>query len=214
MGPILSNTVYVYIGDCRGRQFLLPIKRSFLRCLLVSAWLTHNTMGREEGVRFRWQGITPTTLQSEKITYINICFSNYLAGRITFQLHEICLGIDFPKITLHVFVCDSENHMETLSGIYFLGKSHFSYTKIRFRNYFRNNSWLECTLAILTRELLVEKPPVRLVLCRVLSCPHSRVRQSVFCCKAGLFKRVHCREILQILESAESVTINGNPANF
>ena len=38
-------------------------------------------------------------------------------------------GIDFPKITYHVFTCDSENYMEKLFGNYFLGKSHFSYTK-------------------------------------------------------------------------------------
>ena len=36
---------------------------------------------------------------------------------MTFQLHEkYSSGINFPKITYHVFVCDSENYMETLFG--------------------------------------------------------------------------------------------------
>ena len=42
--------------------------------------------------------------------------------------------VNYPKNSLHVFVCDSENYMEKLFGNYFLGKSHFSYTKIRARS--------------------------------------------------------------------------------
>ena len=50
--------------------------------------------------------------------------------KTTFQLQDNILGgINFPKITYHVFVCDSENYMEKLFGNYFLGKSHFSYMK-------------------------------------------------------------------------------------
>ena len=42
--------------------------------------------------------------------------------KITFQLQEnIFLECNFPKITLHVFVCDSENYMENIFGNYFLG---------------------------------------------------------------------------------------------
>ena len=36
--------------------------------------------------------------------------------------------------------------MDKRFGNYFLGKSHFSYMKYCFRNYFRNNFWLECAL--------------------------------------------------------------------
>ena len=38
-------------------------------------------------------------------------------------------GINFPKITVHVFVCDSENYMEKLFKKSVLGTSHFSYIK-------------------------------------------------------------------------------------
>ena len=34
--------------------------------------------------------------------------------------------------------------MEKWLGNYFLGESHFSYTKECFRNCFRNHFWLEC----------------------------------------------------------------------
>ena len=32
------------------------------------------------------------------------------------------LGIQFPKVTLHLFVCDSENYMENLFGNYLIEK--------------------------------------------------------------------------------------------
>ena len=41
-------------------------------------------------------------------------------------------GINFPKITFHVFVCDSENYMEKCFWNYFLGKSHFQLHEIMF----------------------------------------------------------------------------------
>ena len=44
------------------------------------------------------------------------------------------VNFNFPKITYHVFVCDSENYIEKRFGNYFLGKSHFSYMKYCFRN--------------------------------------------------------------------------------
>ena len=43
---------------------------------------------------------------------------------------EIFSRINFPKITLHVFVCDSENYMKNVWD--FLEKSHFSYIKRMF----------------------------------------------------------------------------------
>ena len=57
--------------------------------------------------------------------------------------------IDLPKITYHIFAGDSENYMEKWFGKYFLGKSHFIYMKQCFRNWFRNNFWLECMSEIM-----------------------------------------------------------------
>ena len=54
-----------------------------------------------------------------------------------------CTEINFPKITLHIFICDSRNYMEKWFGNSFPGKSHFSYIKECFRNCFRNNFRLE-----------------------------------------------------------------------
>ena len=55
-------------------------------------------------------------------------FSEIIPEIIHFSLKSYVSGIAFPKITLHVFVCDSENYMEKLFGNYFLGKSHVSFT--------------------------------------------------------------------------------------
>ena len=50
--------------------------------------------------------------------------------------------MNIPKITLHVFVCDSENYMDkTIWELEFLRKSPLSYMKSCFRNSFRNNFW-------------------------------------------------------------------------
>ena len=59
------------------------------------------------------------TLQPENITSIIFCFGNAFLE----ILHFSCIffsGINFPKITLHVFVCDSEHYMEKSFGNYFL----------------------------------------------------------------------------------------------
>ena len=60
------------------------------------------------------------TLQPENITYIFFYFQNS---------YKYFSGIHCPKITFHMFICDSENYMEKLFGNYLLGKSHLSYTK-------------------------------------------------------------------------------------
>ena len=52
------------------------------------------------------------------------CPKNYIS-----VTRKYSSGINFPKITYHAFVCDSENYMDRRFGNYFLGKSHFSYTK-------------------------------------------------------------------------------------
>ena len=43
----------------------------------------------------------------------------------------------------HFAAAQSENYMEECFGNCFLGKSQFSYMKLRFRNWFRYNFWLE-----------------------------------------------------------------------
>ena len=50
-------------------------------------------------------------------------------SRKQLQLSYKKFRINFPKITYHVLVFDSDNYMETLFGNYFLGASQFSYTK-------------------------------------------------------------------------------------
>ena len=66
--------------------------------------------------------------------------------KITLQLHKSSFsGVNFPKITLHVFIWDSEKYMEKLFGSYFPGKMQFSYMKWCFRNEFLSSTRLECT---------------------------------------------------------------------
>ena len=55
--------------------------------------------------------------------------------KLHFSYIKIFWEINFPKITLDVFACDSENYVEKIFGSYFLGKSHFSYKKV-FRIHF------------------------------------------------------------------------------
>ena len=51
----------------------------------------------------------------------NFLFSELIYPKITFQLQEIFFsGINFPQITYHIFVCDSENDMKKLFWNYFL----------------------------------------------------------------------------------------------
>ena len=76
----------------------------------------------------------PLTLQPEKITYINFVFGINVLKIYNSVTWKYFTGINFPKITLHVFICDSENYIEKLFGNYFLGKSHFSYINKCFRN--------------------------------------------------------------------------------
>ena len=66
---------------------------------------------------------------SQKILQHKFLFSELISRKIPFQLQEIFSGINFPKMTYHVFACDSENYMAKLFGNSFLGKSHFSYMK-------------------------------------------------------------------------------------
>ena len=57
-------------------------------------------------------------------------FSEFIARRITFQLHKnICLEIIFQRTTSQLLFCDSENGMEHLFGNYLFVKFHFSCTK-------------------------------------------------------------------------------------
>ena len=52
-----------------------------------------------------------------------------------FSYQKYLSGINFLKITYQVFVCDLEDYMNFLGGI-FLGKSHLSYMKSCFRTNF------------------------------------------------------------------------------
>ena len=62
--------------------------------------------------------------------YIHKCLLSELISRnITFQLQDLFSGINFPKITYQVFVCDLDNYMDKLFTNHFLEKSHFSYMK-------------------------------------------------------------------------------------
>ena len=54
-------------------------------------------------------------------------FWNEFPEKLHLSYKKDCLWNQFPKMTLHVFVCDSENYMEKCFGNYFLGKSHVSY---------------------------------------------------------------------------------------
>ena len=64
---------------------------------------------------------------------------------LRFQLHKnIFLELMLSKLTLHVFVCDSENFIEKLLGNALLGKSHFGYIREWFWNSSRKNFGLEC----------------------------------------------------------------------
>ena len=56
------------------------------------------------------------TLHSGEITYINVCFWNYFPDNYISEFS----GSNLPKNTLHLFVCDSENHMVELFGIILL----------------------------------------------------------------------------------------------
>ena len=59
-------------------------------------------------------------LHSSQTNYIHNVFVlgiNFLPNYISVTYFS---GINFPKITLHVFVCDSEHYMENCFGIIFL----------------------------------------------------------------------------------------------
>ena len=79
-------------------------------------------------------------------TYILFSFELFSENdsRVTYKCFS---GILFPKITLHVFVCDSKKHMEKLFRNYCLGKPHVGYMKQCFGNCYRNNFQLGCILS-------------------------------------------------------------------
>ena len=57
-------------------------------------------------------------------------FSEIISRKSASQLHKnTSLELIYRKITLHVFVCDSENYMEKMFANDFLRKSHFSTCK-------------------------------------------------------------------------------------
>ena len=61
-----------------------------------------------------------SALQPENVTYINVCFGiHFLINNISVTQSYLS-GINIPKITYRVFVCDSENYMENCLGVIFL----------------------------------------------------------------------------------------------
>ena len=84
---------------------------------------------------------SPCTL-ARKYYIHKLLFSELMSRKITLQLQEnifrelISRKLHFPKITCHVFVCDSENYMEKLFVNFLLGKSHGSYINKVFGNNF------------------------------------------------------------------------------
>ena len=56
------------------------------------------------------------TLQPENITYIIFVVLGINFLKIYISVTRLFSGVNFPKITFHVFVCDSENCMEILLG--------------------------------------------------------------------------------------------------
>ena len=84
--------------------------------------VTHNAIWTASGNLAHCKSApTPATLQPEKNTLHKFLCLELISRKITFQLQEnIYSGINFPKITYHVFVCDSENYMEKRFGNYFL----------------------------------------------------------------------------------------------
>ena len=71
------------------------------------------------------------TTEISRKYYIHICmFRNFVFPKIYISAtRKYVCGINFPKITYHVFVSDSKNYMERCFGNCFLGTSHFSYMK-------------------------------------------------------------------------------------
>ena len=55
-----------------------------------------------------------------------LLFSEFISEKLHFGYQKYFGELNFPKTTLHVFICDLQR---TTCGNSLLGKSHFSYTK-------------------------------------------------------------------------------------
>ena len=55
---------------------------------------------------------------SQKILHTFFLFLNEFPEKYVSYIKRSLLGINFPKVTLHVFACDSENYIEKLSWNY------------------------------------------------------------------------------------------------
>ena len=85
------------------------------------------------------------TLQPEKITYTHFCFRNQSPEKLHVSYLKYFSGTHFPKITLHVCGCDSENDMEKLFGNYFLENLISAVHKRMFSELISQNFRLECS---------------------------------------------------------------------
>ena len=83
--------------------------------------------------------------QQENIAYTSFCFGNSFLDRSQFSYMTIICWSSFPKTTLHIFTCDSENYMPKSFLIYCLANL-IPVTEDNLMC-FRNNFQLECALS-------------------------------------------------------------------
>ena len=70
--------------------------------------------------------------------YTHKClFSEFISRKMTSVTRKYFSGINYPKITYHVFVCDSENYTEKLFGELFSLKISFQLHEMMFSLQFR-----------------------------------------------------------------------------
>ena len=75
------------------------------------------------------------------VIFAILLFLQLISPKSTFQYKTKTLSeITFPKVALHVFVCDSENYMERNVLALYCWNTHFNYIKECFRNEIRNVS--------------------------------------------------------------------------
>ena len=86
------------------------------------------------------------TLQPEYTTNIKFCFLELIFRKLRFQLHKTIFWNQLPENYIpRIRLWFRKLHVKLVLEL-FSAKSHISYIKECFRNYFRNNFRLECSL--------------------------------------------------------------------
>ena len=101
--------------------FCLPTIIAFYVCFLSFPRIL-GVLRREEPLLFFGVSLAFFPKSSWRVR-VHFCFSTSfpkIRRKKSFQLQEIFVGINFPKVTFHVFICDSENYMEKRFGNDFL----------------------------------------------------------------------------------------------